>query len=229
MIPTTFRLQATKWEAAALAHVSNAVLVVHHFIHELVGEACPDEAVRAELWSFLLDDLTGRYRRAMEHARFLLRVELDGKAVTCNPEFDRALREARGKRLAEDVEDLAVSIPGELRGVRGGLYIHLDDLDRDDTGGGSDAVCAKIHDVMKSYYDVARSRFIDNICVQAVDHFLLSGEASPLRVFDHNRVLSMTADQLEMIAGEDSATRNNRKMLKERIGLLDKALKILRG
>jgi len=57
MTPTTFRVQAEKWESIALAHVSNAVLVVHNFIFTLIEEACPDPLVREPLWSLVLDKL----------------------------------------------------------------------------------------------------------------------------------------------------------------------------
>jgi len=37
-----------------------------------------------------------------------------------------------------------------------------------------------LHDTLKPYYKVARKRFVDAVCLQAVDHFLVSGEASLL-------------------------------------------------
>ena len=242
LIPTSFRLQAEKWHDATLAHVSNTLLVVHHFIRTLVEEACPDKPVREELWSFLLDELTECYRRSMDHARFLLHVELDGKAVTCNPEFGRSLQEARQRRLRETYADLAaplpstksVDVPGNgVPGGGGGTYLKLDDLlanpNIDDGAGDVEAICGRIHDVMRSYYEVARSRFVDNICTQAVDHFLLSGKSSPLHVFGPERVLTMTDEQLDMIAGEDTASRNRRNELNRRIELLEEAKKIFRG
>jgi hypothetical protein len=37
-----------------------------------------------------------------------------------------------------------------------------------------------LHNTLKPYYKVARKRFVDAVCLQAVDHFLLRGEASLL-------------------------------------------------
>jgi len=231
MIPTTFALQAANWKPIALAHVSNAILVVHHFIYALVTAACPDEAVRDALWAFILEGLMERYKRAMDHARFLLQVELGGKAVTCIPDFDHALAEAEKERMADHLEGAAVEIPDTVRGVRSGKYVRVDDVSRSSTSKASvnSVVCEKIHDVTKSYYEVVRSRFVDGICAYAVDYFLLSGEDTPLRVFGPEFVFALTAEQLEMIAGEDAATRSLRETLKERIKVLETASKILRG
>lgn len=216
------------------------MLVVHHFITGLIEESCPDERTREELWSFLLDELTPCYKRAMDRARFLLKVELEGKAVTCNPGFNRDLKELEIGRKREAYKDMASPLPGsndDPEYVPRELYVRLDKLLADSdaeapargAGAGADEMCAKIHDVMKSYYEVARSRFVDNVVVQAVDHHLLSGDSSPLKVFGPERVLSMTADQLDMIAGEDAAGKERRIQLKQRIARLEEAKKVLRG
>lgn len=40
-----------------------------------------------------------------------------------------------------------------------------------------------IHAILKSYYKVARKRFIGVVCIQAADHLLVTGSESPLRLF----------------------------------------------
>ncbi|KAK1757179.1 putative dynamin family protein [Echria macrotheca] len=235
MIPAAFRLQATKWEKMALAHVSNAILVVHHFINAMIAEACPDETVRYALWQAILEELGKRYQRAMDHVRFLLDVELNGKSVTCVPNFETALSSAEGKRMMDRLKPHAVEICEQTQkfsGISKGEYVRIEDvaeLNGETRQNEVDPVCEKIHDVTKAYYEVARARFVDGICVYAVDHFLLSSKDSPLRVFGPDYVLSMTAEQLEMIAAEDAATRSTRLRLKERIKLLEQAVKILRA
>ncbi len=37
-----------------------------------------------------------------------------------------------------------------------------------------------LHDTLKYCYKVARKRFVDAVCLQAVDYFLVSGKTSPL-------------------------------------------------
>jgi len=168
----------------------------------------------------------------MKHARFLVDVELNRPAVNCNPSFDASITKAKQARVVGALSELVVEVPKGTRGVREGSYIGVDDLNRNNRNGGADGgsdVCVRIHDVTKSYYEVAQSRFADNICAQAVDHFLLSAKGSPLRVFGSIFVLEMTNEDLEMTTGEEAASRNKRSMLKQRIELLEKAVKILRG
>lgn len=224
MIPTTFREQAKKWSDLTLAHVSNAILVVHHFIRETVRVACPEEQVRVELWSFLLEELTECYRRAMDHARFLLHVELDGRAVTCNPQFEMALSQAQTERTANKIKALGVRRENN-RDDSEGLWL----LSHQAAAIIETATEVAIHDVMKSYYEVTCSRFVDNVCTQVVDHFLMSGEKSPLRVLSSARVNKMTPRELEIVAGEEAVSRSMRDRLKREIATLEEGQNILRG
>lgn len=89
--------------------------------------------------------------------------------------------------------------------------------------------------VLFSYYKVARKRFVDNVCQQVVERFLLSGgltndeeNKSPVKLFDADLVLSIDDAKLEAIAGEDPSVKHHRENLKAEVDKLEKALKILR-
>lgn len=60
-----------------------------------------------------------------------------------------------------------------------------------------------LHDILHSYYKVARKRFVDVVCMQAGDHYLVTGPDAPIRVFSPTFVSELTNEQLEAIAGED--------------------------
>jgi uncharacterized iron-regulated protein len=94
-------------------------------------------------------------------------------------------------------------------------------------GQGNRSQSHEIHDVLKSYYEVARSRFVDALCQQAVDRFLVSGEDSPLHVVSERWVGRMTATDLECIAREAEPDKNRKKDLEREIELLKKARSIL--
>ncbi|KAH7324635.1 P-loop containing nucleoside triphosphate hydrolase protein [Stachybotrys elegans] len=205
-----FKEQAMKWEPITLAHVSNVVLVLHHFIRSILEESCPDADVRASLWNHLTDDLETRYKKAITHAEFLLEVELEGTSVSHDPRFNELIADAEAARH----DDTASA--DENTGA--------DDQDTDV----EDDICERIHDSVYAFYNVSRSRFVDVVCQHVIDHFLLHSSDGPLAVLSADAVLSMSPETLEMIAGEDLATRNKRDHLTGEISRLNEALKVLK-
>lgn len=85
-----------------------------------------------------------------------------------------------------------------------------------------------LHDILFSYYKVARKRFVDGVCMQAADHHLVSGVQTPLALFSPRFVSSLNMEQLELIAGEDLGTRRRRAQLNRDVASLEEAKKILR-
>jgi hypothetical protein len=84
-----------------------------------------------------------------------------------------------------------------------------------------------IHDILKSYYKVARKRFIDNLCMQAADFYLVTGPEAPMKLFSSAWVYNLSPEQLESIAGEEVSVRRKRSQLKKQIKDLEAGRKIL--
>jgi hypothetical protein len=69
------------------------------------------------------------------------------------------------------------------------------------------------HDRLAAYSDVAMNRFIDNVGLQVVEHYLL-GPKGPLHIFDAQYVVEESkrdATLLERIAGESVSKREQRE------------------
>lgn len=230
MIPTTFKEQSKKWRPLTLGHVSNVTLIVDHFIRSILEESCPDPMVRDELWAFLQDDLNKRYKRAKEHTEFLLDVEFEGKSISYNPDFAEELNEVRLDWMRmSDASDangkVAGDSPAEVNSES--LWERFENLFKQKDS--LDSTSRDIHDVLQTFYTTSRSRFVDVVCQQVVDHFLLHSKDGPLAVLSDQVVLAATPAQLEAIAGEDMGTRGRRERLAKEISDLTQALKILRG
>ena len=90
-------------------------------------------------------------------------------------------------------------------------------------------VCEDILDILVSYYKVARKRSVDAICMYVIDHHLLEGDQSPLKMFTPELMMELDAVQLESIAGEKLETRELRSRLEAEIESLQKATEVLRG
>jgi hypothetical protein len=86
-------------------------------------------------------------------------------------------------------------------------------------------VCEDILDIVESYYKVSRKRFVDAVCQQVVNHFLLDGPKSPLKVLCADRILKLSPELLEMIAGEEPTSKTKRQVLMRE---LTKAVEVLR-
>ncbi|KAJ4265013.1 hypothetical protein NW762_005256 [Fusarium torreyae] len=234
MVPITFKEQSKKWRPMARAHVSNAILIVHHFIRTVLDSCCPHATIRDELWVFLLDDLQKRYRRAVDHAEFLLEVEFEGKSITYNPNFNDSLNQlkfAHAEGLGKKVEEIIRRYDG----------MHMRELETP-AAEARQAIEARlkkentlsttrrdIHNVLHTFYNNARGRFVDVVCQQVIDHFLLNAADGPLTVLSHDVVLHMTAEELEAIAGEDILSKDRREKLTRDVANLKEALKVLRG
>ena len=91
----------------------------------------------------------------------------------------------------------------------------------------TDHTIRDLHDILKSYYKVARKRFVDVVCMQAVDHHLITGPAAPVKLFSSAFVIGLKEDQLERIAGEDVSTKRKREELRREIENLTNGKKIL--
>ena len=84
-----------------------------------------------------------------------------------------------------------------------------------------------IHDILNSYYNVARKRFVDNICMQGTDYHLITGPDIPLRVFSPEFVVELSAERLAVVAGEDTTSIQQRKSIEKEIESLIEGRRIL--
>jgi hypothetical protein len=91
-----------------------------------------------------------------------------------------------------------------------------------------DTTIRDIHNILEPYYEVALDRFVDNVRMQVVDHYLISGPKSPLKLFSPIFVARLDAVQLESIAGEELIVKQTRANLEKDISLLKEGMRILR-
>ena len=111
--------------------------------------------------------------------------------------------------------------------VEHGAMAKIDAILQAPTASTTDHAIRDLHDILRSYYKVARKRFVDVICMQAVDYHLVTGPAAPVKLFSPSFVSGLTEDQLDRIAGEDVSTRKKREELRREIENLKNGKKIL--
>ncbi|KAI0512615.1 P-loop containing nucleoside triphosphate hydrolase protein [Xylaria bambusicola] len=233
LLGTMFQEQSKKWEPITVQHITLIIWHVHHFIHEALRESCPDSKVFDELWNtYLLDELHSSYCAVLERAKLLLKIERDCCPITYNHYFNDNLQKEQSKRLVCAVEKLGVDefTLDEAHEDEEVLKIPKSSLQQLAVNkSNSEHVREYMHDVLYSYYKVSRKRFVDVVCQQAVNYYLLAAEHSPLKIFNMQMVLRLNEDQLDTIAGEDLHIRQRREKLTRDIANFEAALKTLKG
>ena len=151
----------------------------------------------------------------------MIKVERFGIPLTQNHYFSDNLQKFRVDKVKKALESPARADPTE-RCVGLEKAITLVPI------GNVEQTILDIHAILKSYYKVARKRFVDTVCMQGTDYHLLSSDDSPLRIFSPLFVSSLTNGQLESIAGEDPSSKRLRKTPKLEIEALEDGKKLLR-
>jgi hypothetical protein len=221
VLPALWKKQSANWEGFSTMYMKDVVQAVHNFIIQLVKVVCPDERTCEKLMANLLDPLLERYKKAIDHVKFIVKIERYGKLMTLNQYYNKNLQKFRHARLHNEMEKVAVNIKDVL-------HLRLDDIVKSVAMGNTEHVVADIHAILKAYYKVARKRFVDTVCMQGTDFFLLGDNDGPLRIFSVDFVSQLSNKQLENIAGEESTARRRRQALNSEIKKLEEGVKLLR-
>ena len=126
------------------------------------------------------------------------------------------------------IESKAFTQPNDLTAFNKPRVVRVEDIIHSHPMSNTEHVVIEMHDILKSYYKVARKRFVDNICMQAADYHLVTGPDSPLGLFSPKFVSELSEEQIEEIAGEDAALKRRRAALTKAIKNLEDGMKILR-
>ncbi len=232
--------QAEKWLGISTAFINDIIVLVHRFIHGLLGEVCPDKRTRNSILLLIKDDLLAKYQDAIKMVAFLFTVEQNGTLLTENHYFGETLRKVREQRSREATiyELKKLSVRGNVldkndKHMNEENLIRESDLsklspERTNKSNLEHAV-DDLHDILYCYYKTARKRFVDAVLMQAMDWYLLKGSPSPLHLFTSSYVADLTPEQLEKVAGEDIASKNRRGELKKEIHALEAAKDVISG
>ncbi|KAK2734158.1 hypothetical protein FQN55_002899 [Onygenales sp. PD_40] len=221
LLSTIIKKQTSKWESLSLGYISDTVCAVHRVILEILKYICTDKRVRHNLLSIVMDRLLVIYERARNHVKFLLEVERDGTPMTLNQYFNENLEICRQKRMEAEMKNQSFS------DCEHGTVVRLEDIAYRNSMSNAEHTVQDLHDILESYYEVARKRFVDSVCMQAADFHLVTGPETPIKQFSPAFVQGLSPEQLEEIAGEDAKLKRKRTQLRKEIKELEAGRKIL--
>jgi hypothetical protein len=229
ILPTIWQEQSKNWDYLTMAYFRDIVFCVHDFICKVLAYICPDERVRSGLWSSLQELLIERYQKAITHVQFILQVERLGTPLTSNHYFNENLQKFKARRLEQMLGKHAEKAYDSNGYTSTDMVVKLPQIQQSMTMNNAEHTIQDIHDILKSYYKVARKRFVDTVCMQGSDFHLLTGPISPLRIFGTSFVSELSAAQLDIIAGEETSIKQLRKNLTDKINALEEGKKLLRA
>ncbi|KAL4912669.1 P-loop containing nucleoside triphosphate hydrolase protein [Aspergillus aurantiobrunneus] len=219
LLSAIMKTQSSNWPAIAHDYIADVITMVHKFVLRALELACPEPKVRTRLLTVTMDNLLAKYSRALEQVDFLLRIERTGRPNTLNKRLAENLhtwdeeQKAASLDIATLCKDRAFQSEMPSKVQSSGSYV--------------DRAVLELHNTLKAYYEVALDRFVDTVCMQAADFFLVTGEESPMSLFLSSFVSGLTEGQLEEIAGEDVGLKSRRTQLKKEIQELEMGRRIL--
>lgn len=223
LLPSLFSEQSQSWKAFASGHVENVVQTIHHFNYKALQYCCKDAALSKKLWARLSQLLLPKYKKSLDQVDFLIEVEQYGNLLTMNHYFADNLRKAREDRIKKQLVNLQSWTTTDKQPL-----LRLEDTIATFISNEGQTT-QDLHDTLEAYYKVSRKRFVDAVCLQAVDHFLISSKEGPLWLFSPQLIGKLSDSELSKIAGESLQTVAHRARLTEEIANLREGQKILEG
>ncbi|KAL8908438.1 MAG: hypothetical protein Q9171_005457 [Xanthocarpia ochracea] len=219
LIPILWKKQSSNWDKLALGYISDIISAVHTYIWTLLCELCPDDKVARGLLLLIQDKLIERYNRGIDKTRSILQVERE--PMTYNHYLADNLKKCGHQRIKMLLESKVI------RSSSVGDVVKISDLDDIPNLSNIESTVQQLHDILKSYYKVARKRFVDVVCMQAADLHLVRGPDAAVKVLTPAFVTDLTPEQMERIAGEDASTRRRRAELTRLVENLSQARALL--
>ena len=233
VLPALFHRQIAKWQDLATSHFSKTTKTVGIALKEAIEMACKGDDVvaqriRAQVWQ----------AESAAEARGLLQIRQRVDEITSrhlqtqNPIFEEQIRKARLARFTaalkryrsmtqhpihQNGNTTEEQVVIDLRNVTA-LFnqIHMSSAQNleDD-----------IHDILKSYYELALRDFIEYVNQHVVESYLRDPEG-PVLFFNPTYVSELSQQSIEELGAEDDDVVSKRKGLQETMERLNRAEEI---
>lgn len=229
VVQNLFKWQSLSWESISVNHVEEVKKITDAFVRILLRYVCPDEELETRIRARLTHLIEQAYDRADAELASILKSERDGVLLTLDDSYAEKLQESRRDRTLLALKALKLSASNDdedekAKQERVELILNAVSL--------SNKIQSvnDIHDILNSYYHVARKRFIDSVALQVVErHFLSCEEGGPASCFTPQWVGSLGVDDLDLIAGEGQIITNRRAVLQDKLQKWRHARKIASG
>lgn len=225
LLPMLFEEQTRLWPFIALRNVAKTIQQVHQFVLELLKHTCSDSCIFQSIWSRIVPQLLEGYKKAMNQAKVLVELERNGRMITMNHYFADSVKARRDSRTRQRLMKMQSWTTEDEKKEP---LLRLEDSVKAFISNGDHSV-QDIHDHLAAYYKVARKRFVDNVCLQAINYCLISAPSGPLELFSPEFSSRLSEADLAEIAGETTERIETRSQLTAELSSLRRVLSVLEG
>ncbi|KAL8768241.1 MAG: hypothetical protein Q9209_005471 [Squamulea sp. 1 TL-2023] len=235
VLPALFHRQIAKWKDLATTHFSKIAVTTGNAAMKALETTCKGDDIVAQKIRVQVRQVQ---HTTEAHSLQQIRQRVDEIASrhlqTQNPLFEEQIRKARLARFAAALERYRSK--GPISTSQGGstteyeMVINLRDVaalfDQIHMSNAQNLE-DDIHDILKSYYELALRDFIEYVNQQVVESYLRDPEG-PVLFFNPTCVSQLSQESIEDLGAEEPQTVATRKELQETLERLNRAEKIAR-
>ncbi|KPM38822.1 hypothetical protein AK830_g7733 [Neonectria ditissima] len=223
IFPAMYQLQVAKWLEIARIHLSRVKDTTATCIVTILESVCPATGGTERLFTGLRGLLEQSFHsaNAQTDERCLIQCEQETKCTilqTTDPKFEEDIIGWRRVRFQQAL--LAATHhkgPSATEALAKCFDLAHPSLKKN--------MVNEVHDVLKVYYKISLETFIRTI-TNMVETYV-SGVDGPVRALRPECIMQLSKQDIERLAGEDPSTLRKRRVLKEEIEELTRALDIV--
>lgn len=226
VLPVLFRHQASKWEGIARKHLHNVVKHVNTACIATLDHACKDNAVNKRLGKLIRNAKEQSQQKAFDALNDRISTMHTRHLQTNNPDFEKRVDEARRLRFSAALQQYKTANPYGKASVdlSSKLVINLDHVDL--LFNNVHMAVARnleidIHDILKSYYEIERTNFIENVNQLIVEAYL-NDPQGPCLQFSPMYLSGLGNEEIDRLAAEDEKLVEKREECEAKLRQLEK-------
>ena len=226
VLPVLFRHQASKWEGIAKKHLHNVVKRVDSACIATLDQSCKDNSVNKRLGKLLRNAKEKSQQKAFDALNDRIATMQTRHLQTNNPDFEKRVDEARRLRFSAALQHykIANSVGKSSTDQSNKLVINLNHLDL--LFNNVHMAVARnleidIHDILKSYYEIERTNFIENVNQLIVEAYL-NDPQGPCLQFSPMYLSGLGNEEIDRLAAEDEKLVEKRQECEAKLRQLEK-------
>ncbi|KAB8616641.1 hypothetical protein FH972_025976 [Carpinus fangiana] len=225
LVRSLFHQQSKAWAKISEDFLAQVGFVIRKYTIAAHRQLVPEKHIRTRLLSKQLAYIESFLRQASIELRRVLANERDADLATINSIFSTTRAKMRTARFMHYLKINDLAGDGNPETVVEIKYSRLWFLLNPILGSDEQDIL-NIHDILKSYYEVARGRYVDNV-IAAVANSYLTGEGDRINLFSIDCLAGMSSEELKELASEHPETVQKREDLKRKCQRLEHGMQIL--